>query len=379
MAVTKTKLAVFLTLLTLAGSAYGIYVLTHSPAEQAGGQAQAAMGMGMPVEAALAQAGVLRTKIQAVGTLVAQEGIILRPEISGRVVEIAFTEGQKVEKGQLLVKLEDSVYQAQYDQAVAQQALSERTYNRAVALLGRGAGTEQARDEASASLRSANAALSLAKANLDKTHIVAPFAGTIGIRKISVGDYLSPGQDIVSLQALNPMKLDFSVPETALASVTQGQKVELSLGAYPGQTFTGSVSAIDPQVDPATRSILIRALVPNDESKLTSGLFANVSLTTAEKPDTIFVPATAIWPVGNDSYVFRIAEGKASMTQVQILQRESEQVALAAGPVAAGDQVVTAGQTKLLMGPPGPVAVMVIGGQPAAPDAKAATAAEGAK
>lgn len=324
-----------------------------------GGEEEQQQGFSMPVEAALAQSDTMRVTVQAVGTLVAQEGIVVRPEISGIVTEIKFTEGQQVEKGAPLVVLDDSIYRAQYEQAEAQLALAERNYNRAVALAGRGAGTEQSRDQSSADLRIAKASVALARANLNKTNITAPFAGTVGIRKISVGDYVSPGQDIVTLQALNPMKLDFGVPETALASLTVGQKVQMTVAAYPGVVFEGSVSAIDPLVDPATRSVAVRALIPNPDSKLAPGLFASVMLVTAEKPDTVYVPSAAIWPVGNDSFVFKITDGVANMVPVSIAQREADRVALASG-VAAGDQVVTAGQTKLTMGPPGPVPVMVM-------------------
>lgn len=342
-------------------AAFGAYrFMGHKDAAQS----QAAGGMGVPVEAAKAVAETLRIDITAVGSLVAHEGIILRPEIAGRITNIPFTEGQKVEKGQPLFTLDDSIYRAQLSQAEAQQALAERNSSRATSLLGRGAGTEQSRDQASADLRIANAAVELAKANLDKTHIVAPFAGTIGIRKVSIGDYVSPGQDLISLQALDPMKVDFGVPETTLASLTSGQKVQVSVSAYPGQVFEGQVSAIDPLVDPVTRSVSVRALIPNADGKLTPGLFASVTLVTAEKPDTVFIPAAAIWPVGNDAFVFRITDGKANMVPVTIAQREADRVAIATG-LAAGDQVVTSGQVKLTMGPPGPVPVTVVN-----PDAK---------
>ena len=337
-------------------------------------------GFGMPVEAAQAKADTLRITVNAVGTLVAQEGIVVRPEIAGIVTAVNFTEGQKVEQGQSLITLDDSIYRAQLDQAEAQLALAERNYNRAVALVGRGAGTEQSRDQTSSDLRVAKAALELAKANLAKTNITAPFAGTVGIRKISLGSYLQPGQEIVSLQALNPMKLDFGVPETALASLSVGQKVQVSVTAYPDTTFEGTVSAIDPLVDPATRSVAVRALVPNDDNKLTPGLFASVTLVTKEQPDTVFIPAASIWPVGNQSFAFKITEGMANMTPVTIISREADRVAIAAGAVAAGDQVVTAGQNKLVMGPPGPVPVTVLdpNAQQAAPGA-APAAPEGEK
>lgn len=352
---TQRKILAAGVVILVLGLAYGGYKFMSGSGE--GGQQGGPMGM--PVEAAKVVSDTMHINITAVGSLVAHEGIVLRPEIAGRVTEILFTEGQKVEKGAPLFTLDDSIYRAQLSQAQAQQALAERNSSRATSLLGRGAGTEQSRDQANADLRIANAAVELAKANLDKTHIVAPFSGTIGIRKVSIGDYVSPGQDLISLQALDPMKVDFGVPETALASLTPGQKLQLTVSPYPGLTFEGTVEAIDPQVDPATRTVLIRASVPNAESKLTPGLFANITLTTADKPGTLFVPSASIWPVGSQSFVFKITDGVANMIPVTVIQREADRVAVT-GDMKADDQVVTAGQTKLTMGPPGPVPVMVI-------------------
>ncbi len=349
----KIKIAIALTLLVVGGFA-GTKMMSGG-----GDKEEQQGGFSMPVEAALAEGDTLRVTVQAVGTLIAQDGITLRPEIAGRVTEINFTDGQEVTQGQPLVMLDDSIYKAQLEQAEAQLALAERNYNRAVALVGRGAGTEQNRDQTASDLRVAKAAMELAKANLDKTHIVAPFAGTVGIRKISIGDYLSPGQVIVTLQALNPMKLDFGVPELALANLSTGQKVQVTVATYPGRVFEGTVSAIDPLIDPATRSVSVRALIPNEDRKLSPGMFANVTLVTTETPNSVFIPSAAIWPVGNDSFVFKITDGVANMVPVTIAQREADRVAIASG-LAIGDQVVTAGQTKLTMGPPGPVPVMVL-------------------
>jgi membrane fusion protein (multidrug efflux system) len=329
---------------------------------------------GMPptvVEAAKVESAALSITVSAVGSLIAHEGIVLRPEISGRVSEILFTEGQKLDKGQPLIQLDDTIYKAQLAQAEAEQAVAKQNYDRAQALVGRGAGTAQSRDEASARLRTAQASLELAQASLDKTRIVAPFTGTAGIRHVSVGDFVSPGQDLVSLQALDQLKVDFSVPERALSSLKIGQPVVLSVTAYPGETFQGEVSAIDPLIDANTRSVQLRAVVPNDSGKLRPGQFASVSLTLSETPNTLFVPASAIWPMGEQSFVFKITDGMAALAPVELVNRQANRVAVTG--LAVGDEVVTAGHAKLMMfggGQPTPVQVVDPHAPPPAADAK---------
>lgn len=333
-------------------------------------------GFAMPVEATKAESATLRQTVQAVGSLIAQEGVVVRPEISGRVTQIFFNEGQKVDKGAPLMRLDDSVNKAQLSQAEAQLNLAQRNYTRAVALVGRGAGTEQARDQAASDQRTASAALDLARANLDKTLLSAPFAGTVGIRKVSLGDYVSPGQVLVSLQALDTMKVDFSVPESTLSYLKPTLPVDMTVASYPGEHFAGQVTAIDPLVDPATRSVSVRAIVPNLENKLRPGLFANVTLVLGEIPETVFVPASAIWPVNDKVFVFKVENSVANMVSVEILQRESGRVALAQGSVKAGDEIVTSGQLKLAMGGGQPMPVMVIPAAGAAPATPAPAAEE---
>lgn len=347
--------AVILGVLAAGGLAYKL---------KAGGSEEQQQGFSMPVETAHAEKDVLRQTVQAVGTLVANEGVIVRPEISGRIIEILFNEGQQIEKGQPLLRLDDSVYKAQVAQAEAQVALAERNYARAQSLLGRGAGTEQARDQANSDQKVASAALELAKANLDKTLISASFTGMAGIRKVSLGDYVSPGQDLVTLQALNPMKIDFSVPETALATLAPGLKLNLTVSAYPGTVFEGQVVAVDPLVDPSTRSVAVRAQVPNADGRLRPGMFGQVNLVLKETPDTVFIPGAALWPVGDKFFVFKVSEGMASMTPVELLQRDATRAAVTG--LSPQDEVVTAGQMKLASGGGQPMPVMVTNAPPAA-------------
>jgi membrane fusion protein (multidrug efflux system) len=317
-------------------------------------------GGGVAVEAVTIKPDTLTVQLDAVGTLVGKEGIILRPEVAGRVTGILFTEGQKVEAGQPLVQLDPAISAAQVAQAEAQLSLAQRSSNRASALVGRGAGTAQAADETTSQLRVAQAELAVAKTNFDKSRIAAPFGGTVGIRQISLGDYVQPGQTLVSLQDLSAMKLDFRLPESALSHLAAGQKVQVTVSPYPGEVFEGQVTGIDPLIDEATRSIAVRAEIPNPEGKLRPGLFAKVTLTTETRPDTLFVPASAVVPMGEKFFIFVITDGKAALTPVTLGTRESDRIVVTTG-LSANAQVVTAGTNKLLMrgGAAAPVDVAV--------------------
>ena len=317
-------------------------------------------GGGVAVEAVTIKPDTLTVQLDAVGTLVGKEGIILRPEVAGRVTGILFTEGQKVEAGQPLVQLDPAISAAQVAQAEAQLSLAQRSSNRASALVGRGAGTAQAADETTSQLRVAQAELAVAKTNFDKSRIAAPFSGTVGIRQISLGDYVQPGQTLVSLQDLSAMKLDFRLPESALSHLAAGQKVQVTVSPYPGEVFEGQVTGIDPLIDEATRSIAVRAEIPNPEGKLRPGLFAKVTLTTETRPDTLFVPASAVVPMGEKFFIFVITDGKAALTPVTLGTRESDRIVVTTG-LSANAQVVTAGTNKLLMrgGAAAPVDVAV--------------------
>lgn len=330
----------------LAGTAW--FTISHFMGSDEAAPPAGGGNHGVVVEAATVAPETLTLQLGAIGSLVAKEGVILRPEVAGRVTAIQFTEGQTVEAGAPLIELDPAISAAQVAQAEAQLSLARRNSGRATALVGRGAGTAQAADETSAQLRVAEAELQVAKTNFDKTRITAPFAGTVGIRQISLGDYVQPGQALVSLQDLSAMKLDFSLPESALATLAPGQKVQLTVAAYPGEVFEGTVTGIDPLVDAATRSIAVRAEIPNVSGKLRPGLFAKVTLTTSTAPNTLMVPASAIVPMGGKFFVFAITDGKATLTPVEIGARESDRVVITSG-VAAGVQVVTAGTNKLLM------------------------------
>jgi membrane fusion protein (multidrug efflux system) len=316
------------------------------PASAAGGG-----GGGVAIEAAKVVLASLPQSITAVGSLRSDESITVRPEVAGRISSIGFVEGQRVAKGALLIRLDSSVNDAELQQARANQWLAKSKFDRAVDLSKSNFISGQARDEAESNLKVAEAALQLAEAKRQKLDIRAPFGGVIGLRQISVGDYVKEGQDLVNLESIDPLKVDFRVPELYLKQVKVGQTLEVALDALPGKSYQGTVLAINPLVDAAGRSIVIRAQVKNADTSLRPGMFARVRLITDLKQDSLVVPEQALVPQGTEQYVFKIVDGKAQRVKVDIGQRRDAKVEIVQG-LAADDVVVTAGQLKLRDGVP---------------------------
>jgi membrane fusion protein (multidrug efflux system) len=298
------------------------------------------------VEAVEVEVGRVVDAMTVTGNLRSDESANISTEIEGRVQGVHFTEGQTVEQGALLFTLDDVVYRAALATAEANLQLSERNNERAIELLARSAGTVRARDEAQAQLAIDHAEVDLARARLDKTRITAPFAGVVGLREVSVGGYVEPGQDLVNLEDIDPIKVDFPVPERALSAIEVGQPIEVTVDAWPGRTFEGEVYAIDPQINAQGRSIAIRATIDNQERLLRPGLFAAVRLITARREEALLVPEQAIFAQQGKPYVYKVVGGIARLTEVQLGGRRVGQAEITSG-LAAGDVVVTAGQIKL--------------------------------
>jgi membrane fusion protein (multidrug efflux system) len=319
----------------------------ETPAGGGGGAPQ-----GMPVEAEIAKAERIAQEIIAVGSLRSNESVTLSSEIAGRITGIHFREGQPVNKGALLFELDDSVYRAELEQARAGLALSERNHERAKELFGRSLISARERDEAAARLDVDRAAVSLAEARLAKARIRAPFEGVVGLRAVSPGDYIAAGQPLAPLEQLSVLKADFRLSEAALSAIKVGQTLNLEVDAYPGKTFPGRVYAIDPRLAEATRSIGVRARVPNDQGELRPGLFARVRLVIAERGEAVLVPEQSIIPQADQLFVYVIEDGKAAMRPVQLGLRQAGRVEVTSG-VRPGDVVITAGAQKI--GPGAPV------------------------
>jgi membrane fusion protein (multidrug efflux system) len=333
-------------MLAAAGGAWWYFHFAPSQAEGAAGPAAGAGGMQVPVETVKVRVGPIQRRLIAVGSLRSNESVIIRPEVAGRIAAFHFEEGKQVEAGQPLVVLDDSIYGAELEEVQAALELSQANHERAVDLLKRGAGTTKARDETVAALRANRAELALAEARLAKLTIVAPFSGVIGLREVSVGDFVNVGQDMVNLEQIDPLKADFRVAELYLPAVAPGQRIELSVDAFPGEAFKGEVYAIDPLIDEGGRSILLRARLPNSEGRLRPGLFARVTLVLNERNDAIQVPEQALVPQGVDQFVFKVEDGKAVFTKVRVGIRREGMVEVTEG-LGPDDEVVTAGQLKI--------------------------------
>lgn len=317
-----------------------------------GGPGGGGPGQGMPVEAEVAQARKLAQEIIAVGSLRSNESTSLSSEIAGRILKINFREGQAVQKGMLLFELDDSIYRAELEQARATLKLSERNHERAQELFERKLVSARERDEAAAKLEVDRAALSLSEARAAKTRIRAPFDGVVGLRAVSPGDYINPGQPLAPLEQMAVLKADFRLSEGALSRIAVGQVLNLEVDAYPGQVFPGRVYAIDPRLAEDTRSIGVRARVENPKGQLRPGLFARVRLVISERANAVLVPEQAIVPQGDQLFVYVIQEGKAALRPVQVGLRQAGRAEIVTG-VAPGDVVITAGVQKI--GPGAPV------------------------
>ncbi len=314
-------------------------------------QAQETKSTAVPVEAAKVTAAPLSEQVTAIGTLLSNEAVTVSSEIPGRLSEIHFQEGQPVEKGAPLFTIDDSVYRAQLADAEAKLKLAEQTHKRTSALFTNKYATAQSADESASNLAVNNAAVELARVQLEKAHITAPFSGIVGLRHVSVGEYITSGQALVNLEAIDPVKADFRVPEKFLPAIRVGQSIRIKVDAFPDAIFEGKVYAIDPRLDVAGRSLLVRALVPNQDQRLRPGLFARVTVLLQLKEEALTVPEAAIVPQGDSQYVFKILDGKVKLTKVVTGTRREGRVEIVDG-LTVGDQVVTAGQLKIRDGAP---------------------------
>ncbi|MCY1274133.1 Multidrug resistance protein MdtA [compost metagenome] len=301
------------------------------------------------VEVAEPQRALVRDELVTFGSLRSDESVMIRPEIEGRVAALHFQEGQQVKGGALLVSLDNAIARAELAQAQANLDLAEKSYQRAKMLFSRGASNAQAQDESQSQQQAAIASLALAQARLDKTQIRAPYDGTLGLRQVSVGDYLSAGQDMVNLEVLDPLKIDFRIPQKAVSQVGIGQPVEISLDTYPGERFRGDIIALNPRLDEVGRSQAIRAQIANKDHRLKPGQFVKVSVILAERPQALLIPEEAVMPLGQELFVNLVVNGKVERRQIKIGQRLRGKAEVREG-LQGNEQVITAGWQKVSPG-----------------------------
>ena len=291
--------------------------------------------------------------LQAVGSLVATQGILVTTEVAGKVSEIRFESGQQVEAGTLLLQLDDSIDRAELEGIVAERRLAELQFKRREELVEKKSISRSDYDEAQLRLENARAQLDTKQAQIAKKRITAPFSGLLGIRQVDLGEYLQPGAAIVPLQALDPLYVDYSLPERHLGLISVGQTVQIEVQAYAGETFTGRISALNPGIDPGTRSLRIRATLENPQSRLRPGMFAEVRTLLPQRPAVLTLPQTAITynPYGDSVFVIEESETGTTVQrrQVETGGVRNGRVEIAQG-LQAGERVVIAGQVKLRNG-----------------------------
>ena len=314
-------------------------------------------GFAMPVEVSPVTVGRITEDVRAVGTLQANESVIIRPEIQGRLSKINFEEGQHVRKGTILVELDAAELQAQLAQARAELEIARLNYSRMRRLIANDNVSRQELDQASTTLKSAQANYALFTERVSKTQIRAPFSGVLGTRLVSPGDYLQAGRDIVNLEDLSTLKIEFRVPEKLLSRLAVKQEVEIEVDAFDGRMFRGQVYALDPRVDQTSRSIRVRAKIPNPQLTLRPGMFANVTLVTGYTEDALLIPEEAIVPQEGKVFVFLVKNNVAQLTEIQLGLRQRAVVQVLEG-LAPGDLVVRGGHQKVRHGMP----VMVVEG-----------------
>jgi len=317
-----------------------------SPAfAQAGPWANAAVA----VETATVQVTTLESSVRAIGTLTAEASATLRAEVPGQILAVHFREGEPLDQGAKLYSIEATVLEAEVNEARANVNRSESALKRAEGLRAKQliSGTDY--DAARANYDVDVARLRSSSAKLTKTVIRAPFAGFAGLRRINIGDYATVGQELVDVVQLDPLRVDFSVPETLLPKVKSGLGVEITVDAYPDEVFAGTIIAVAPKADVEGHSLEVRASLPNKALKLRPGLFVRISISLGENPDAIVVPEQAIWPIGQNKTVFVVKDGTAEQRVVRIGERQPGFVEITDG-LSAGEVIVTAGQMKLYDG-----------------------------
>jgi membrane fusion protein (multidrug efflux system) len=308
-------------------------------------------------------------QLEALGTARANESIDLTAKVSNLVTAVRFRDGERVARGQVLVQLDSAAARA--DLAVAQAALteSESQFNRSRELLATQLVSKSQFEQVEATLKANRARLAAAQARLEDTMIRAPFAGRVGLRRVSVGSLINPGTVITTLDDTSVIKLDFAVPENQVATLRSGLRLTARAPAFPARAFEGEVASVDSRVDERTRSVTVRALLPNRDGALKPGMFLNVRLAKEER-DAVTIPEEALVPETDKQFVFVIAEGVASKREVRIGRRAPGSVEIVAG-LEGGERVVVEGTQSVRDGG----AVRDMGEGAAAPPAEPAAAA----
>ena len=343
-----TPRRVLILVLTLAGLVIASLAAIHLNTGNL--PAPKAAGGPVVVDTAVSRVATIQDAVTAIGTLRAAESVVVKSEISGRVARISFSDGARVIKGDELIVFDAGIQQAQVQQARAERDLASAKLKRTQELFGKKFLSAAALDDAQASEQIAQAKLALAQATLEKMTLRAPFGGVIGIRQISVGDYIKEGADLVNIGDISSMKADFRVPEQLSGRLRVDQTVQLESDAFPGVVFPARVTAIDAAVDASGRSLLLRAELRDGSKRLKPGMFVRVRLVLETRTNAVIIPEEALVTSQGKVSVFKVTDGVAVITPVRVgLRTQVDQKAVVEilEGLAKDERVVTAGQIKI--------------------------------
>jgi len=302
----------------------------------------------LPVSYQVLSPAPLKDNLTVSGSLEAAESVDLSSEIAGKIVGIYFKEGTYVKKGQRLVKLDDADLQAELTKVSFQRDLAQQQANRRQQLLEKGGLSQEEYDEAQTELNTLEAEISLLEVRISKTTITAPFSGEIGFRYVSEGSYVSPGTRIAQLVKTQPIKLSFSVPEAFATRIEVGTPLSFTVGGV-GDTLSANVYALDPSINPETRTLTAKALASNPGGKLSPGAFATLTLEMANYPDALMVPTRAIVPEANVPFVYQYKNGNATSVAVSTGIRQANRIQILKG-LQPGDTIITSGLIQMSNG-----------------------------
>jgi membrane fusion protein (multidrug efflux system) len=346
------KRYIFYLILAL-GLAYLVYYrITENKKIEGGGAAggpgkggKGKAGASLNVDGIVVKPSDFASNIEITGSIEANEAVTLRSEVAGLVTGIYFKEGSNVSKGTTLVKINDRDIQAQLREAITRQNLSASNENRAKQLLEKGAISQEEYDTSLAELQALRSQVQLIRAQLAKTTIIAPFSGKVGLRNISVGEYLTPNTTIANLLSTNPVKISFSIPEKYVSQLKTNSSISFNIDGS-NKTYTGKIFAIEPGINEQTRTLQIKALAPNVNNELLPGSFAKVKLALSAIKDAILIPTEAVIPVLQGKVVYVSKNGKAQQVPIETGTRTANQILVLSG-LNVGDTVLTTGAMAL--------------------------------
>jgi len=336
------------------GLAYLVYYrITENKKIEGGGPSGAGPGKGgkgkggasLNVDGIVVATSDFSSNLDITGSIEANEAVTLRSEVAGLVTGIYFKEGSNVSKGTALVKINDRDIQAQLREALTRQNLSASNENRAKQLLEKGAISQEEYDTSLAELQALKSQVQLIRAQLAKTTIVAPFSGKVGLRNISMGEYITPSTTIANLLSTNPVKITFSIPEKYVSQLKSNSGISFTIDGS-NKTFSGKVFAIEPGINQTTRTLQIKALAPNASGELLPGSFAKVKLALSTIKDAILIPTEAVIPVLKGKVVYISKNGKAQQVPIETGTRTADKILVLSG-INVGDTVLTTGAMAL--------------------------------